>query len=49
MLECTQLPGDIVFVPGGYGHGVLNVEDTLGVAIEFSLPDFLPPRESYNK
>eukprot|EP00746_Dinoflagellata_sp_MGD_P059536 gnl/MRDRNA2_/MRDRNA2_253940_c0_seq1.p1 gnl/MRDRNA2_/MRDRNA2_253940_c0~~gnl/MRDRNA2_/MRDRNA2_253940_c0_seq1.p1 ORF type:complete len:523 (+),score=65.75 gnl/MRDRNA2_/MRDRNA2_253940_c0_seq1:112-1680(+) len=36
-LELIQEPGDIVYVPDGWGHAVLNVEDdTISVACEFS-------------
>lgn len=33
-LECIQNPGDMVFVPNNMGHGVLNLEDTIAVAME---------------
>jgi hypothetical protein len=34
-IEVMQEGGDVVFVPEGWGHAVLNLEDTLAVAIEF--------------
>ena len=30
----TQEPGDIIYVPAGWGHAVLNLEDTVAVATE---------------
>ena len=33
----TQEPGDIIYVPEGFGHAVLNLEDTLAVATEIRL------------
>eukprot|EP01079_Euglenida_sp_SAG-EU17-18_P007791 gene7791-1396_t len=33
---CLQEAGDTVFVPSGWGHGVLNLQDSLGFAIEFT-------------
>ena len=37
-LECTQNAGDVIFVPAGWAHAVLNVETSVGVALEFSTP-----------
>ena len=34
-LECVQEPGDIIYVPDLYAHGVLNAEETIAVATEF--------------
>lgn len=32
-LECTAFPGDVVFVPHGWWHMVINLDDGLNVAI----------------
>jgi histone arginine demethylase JMJD6 len=29
--ECVQMPGDVIFVPGQWWHGVLNLSDTVAV------------------
>ena len=34
--ECVQLPGDVVFVPEGWGHAVVNTEHSIAVAYEFT-------------
>ena len=34
-LECVTEAGDLIFVPRDWGHGVLNLEETIGVASEF--------------
>ena len=34
-LLVLQRPGEIVFVPEGWGHAVLNLADSIGVATEF--------------
>ena len=31
----VQRPGDLVYVPGGVAHAVINVEDALGLVMEF--------------
>jgi hypothetical protein len=36
MLQCTQRAGDVLYVPPGWGHAVLNMNTSVGVAIEFS-------------
>lgn len=33
--ECEQRAGDVLYVPCEWGHAVLNVEDTIGLAVEF--------------
>jgi hypothetical protein len=33
---CTQIAGDVIYVPHGWAHGVLNLETSVGVAVEFS-------------
>ncbi|XP_065905980.1 uncharacterized protein [Dysidea avara] len=34
-LECLQYPGDLVFVPDMWGHAVLNLQESVGLAAEF--------------
>jgi len=34
--ECVQQPGEALFVPHAWGHGVLNVETSIGGAMEIS-------------
>ncbi|XP_064643365.1 uncharacterized protein LOC135497408 [Lineus longissimus] len=33
--ECIQQPGDVIFMPEGWWHAVLNVEDTVAVTQNF--------------
>jgi len=34
-MECEQRAGDIIFVPSLWGHGVINLEESVGLALEF--------------
>ena len=38
LLECTQSSGDVMYVPAGWGHAVLNTDTSIGVAVEFPTP-----------
>jgi hypothetical protein len=33
-LECVQNAGEVLFVPTGWLHAVLNMEDSIGLAVE---------------
>ena len=33
-LECTQYAGELLFIPASWWHGVINLCDTVGVALE---------------
>jgi hypothetical protein len=33
-LECTQHAGEVLFVPEGWHHGVVNLENSVGMAVE---------------
>jgi len=34
LYECTQQPGEAIFVPKGWGHGTANIETSIGAAWE---------------
>ena len=36
-IECEQQAGDVLFVPQLWGHGTLNLEESIGVAFPFAL------------
>lgn len=38
-IEVLQNAGDLLYVPPHWAHGTLNVEDSVGVATEFSFDD----------
>ena len=35
-LECTQFAGDVMYVPRGWGHAILNMATSIGYALEFA-------------
>ena len=35
MYRTTQLPGDLVFIPGGCPHGVRNLKDIHGISMNY--------------
>ncbi|XP_062506868.1 uncharacterized protein LOC134183374 isoform X2 [Corticium candelabrum] len=35
LLHCVQHPGDLLFVPAGWTHSVLNLDEVVGMAVEF--------------
>jgi hypothetical protein len=37
-IECTQRAGDVIIVPSGWGHAVLNTKTSIGFAVEFDSP-----------
>ena len=42
-MHCVQHPTDTFFVPPGWAHAVLNLEDTVAVAVEVKFPGSVPP------
>jgi len=36
--QCTQQPGDLFFIPELWAHAILNVDTTVALAFELSLP-----------
>ncbi|XP_004344477.1 hypothetical protein CAOG_06856 [Capsaspora owczarzaki ATCC 30864] len=34
-LECIQEAGDLMYIPDSYGHGVINMQESLAIAVEF--------------
>lgn len=39
-LECTQYSGDVIYVPSLWGHSTLNIQQSIGVAHEFSVESY---------
>jgi ribosomal protein L16 Arg81 hydroxylase len=33
-VECMQLPGDLMYLPDGWYHGVINIDDSLGLSLQ---------------
>ena len=40
VIQFTQHAGDIVYIPALWGHGTLNLKQSIGVAYEFSVEEF---------
>jgi hypothetical protein len=34
-LTCVQVAGDVMIIPESYGHGVLNIQESIAIATEF--------------
>jgi hypothetical protein len=34
LLECVQDAGTLLFIPDGWAHTTLNLEDSIGIAVE---------------
>lgn len=37
-VTCTQMAGDVMIIPESYGHGVLNVQESVAIATEVKTP-----------
>lgn len=37
-IEALQHPGEVLFIPNGWGHAVLNIDEVVGIAFEIG-PD----------
>ena len=38
LFECDQEPGDLLFVPSGWWHSILNLMDTVSIAVQVGAP-----------
>ena len=38
-LECMQNAGDVLYIPSGWGHATINIDESIGFAVEFELLD----------
>lgn len=34
-VTCVQTAGDVMIIPESWGHGVLNIQETIAIATEF--------------
>ena len=34
-MQYLQFPGESIYIPENWGHAVINIEDSVGIAIEF--------------
>ena len=39
VLECIQEPGDVMYIPMDWGHGILNLAESVGYAVEFDVTE----------
>ena len=43
IFECEQEGGDLMYVPTDWMHGVANVQDSIGIAVEIGINKQLLP------
>ena len=48
MLQCMQRAGDVLYVPNGWGHAILNTRTSIGFAGEFRVVASLPPMSGHS-
>lgn len=38
-MECVQGPGDVLYVPARWSHATINIDECIGMAVEFDTGD----------
>ena len=41
-LECTLGPGDVLYIPQDWNHATINVQESIGVAMNYAVRPHLP-------
>ena len=47
-VTCMQRAGDVLYVPNGWGHAILNTRTSIGFAGEFRVVASLPPMSGHS-
>jgi len=46
-LECTLGPGDVLYIPQDWNHATINVQESIGVAMNYAVRPLISPHRPH--